>query len=182
MVGDRAVLERALSAATKRRGPQGKTFQRLLKETNQKAAMWFVGALSKNVRKQMGRRTQVLGSLRTVRGTADLSDGLDLSVIAHLTPADAQSLVEKIRTHLDAQRNSTMVKLSGIGLLMDRIQLKAEGEKVSLDLRLTAAEMTRLQAPLALFASVLVAEQLPPPPRRGPPPGQRIRRAEPKQK
>ncbi len=182
LVGDRAVLERALTAAPKRHGPRNKAFRKLLKGTNQKAAMWFVGAISGDVRRQMGRRTPALRSLETVRGTADLTDGLDLHLVARLAPADAKSLVARAQAELEAQRGSTMVKLSGLSLLIDRIQLRAEGKRVTLDLRLSNQEMTRLQAPLALFASVLVAGQMPPLPRKTPPPGRRIRRGEPKEK
>ena len=182
LVGDRDVLERALTAAPKKRGPRNKTFRKILKGTNQKAAMWFVGAISGDVRRQMGRRTPMLRSLETVRGTADLTDGLDLHIVGRLAPADAKALVARARAELDAQRGSTMVKLSGLSLLIERIQLRAEGKLVTLDLRLSGQEMTRLQAPLALFASVLVAGQMPPPPRKTPPPGQRIRRVEPKEK
>ncbi len=182
LVGDRGVLEQALSAKAKKKGPQDKVFRSLLKQTDRKAAMWFVGSISKDVRRQIGKRSLGLKSLTTIRGTARVNDGLDLAISAQLAPADAEALARRTRAELDAQRNSTMVRLSGLSLLMDRIQLKAEGDLFKLTLRLSDAEMTRLQAPLALFASVLVAGQLPPPPRQKVPAGTRIRRAESKEK
>ncbi len=182
LVGDRAALERALKAAPKKRGPRDKGFRALLGKTDQKAPIWFVGAISKDVRKQLGRRTTALRSLETIRGTAHLSDGLVLRVRARLAPADAQALVARGQAQLAAQKNSTMVKLSGLSLLMERVKLRAEGPVLTLDLELSAEEMNRLSAPLALFAGVLVAGQLPPTPRKAPPRGQRIRRVESKEK
>jgi hypothetical protein len=75
-----------------------------------------------------------------------------------------------------------MVKIMGLDLLIDRLVLRAKGEEVTLTLRLSEAEATRLQAALAMVASALIARQLSRPSVRPPPPGQRIRRAQGKEK
>jgi hypothetical protein len=120
--------------------------------------------------------------MKSIRGTVDVTQGVKLDIVARLSPADAQWVVTRAKAELEQQRNSTMVKLSGLSLLLDRIKLHADGERLTIALALSEAEMTRLQTPLAMLASVLVAGQLPPAPRKRPPPGQPIRRVEQKQK
>jgi hypothetical protein len=182
LVGDRALLERTLSAVGKKRGPRDPAFRRLLKQIDRHKAAWFVGSISSDVRRQLSRRAPILGSLKAIRGVVDVTKGGRLDVWARLDPNDAQKIVARVQADLAQMRGSAMVKIMGLDLLIDRLVLRAEGEELTLTLRLTEAEATRLQAALAMVASALIAGQLSRPSVRSPPPGQRIRRARGKEK
>lgn len=131
----------SISAAQKGGGAAG--LKALLSKTNQKADVWFVANLPPELQKQMAQGNPMAKGLKSMRGSLDFGKGLNLKVALD-TPMAKKAADEAGKAMAQALKEPMMTQM-GIAPMLQKLQVKAVGNQLNVDLDLNEGEVKKLQ-------------------------------------
>ena len=142
-VKGRVLIGKANSIAAAQKGGGAAGLKALLGQTNQKADLWFVAQLPPELQQQMAQGNPMAKGLKTMRGSLDFSKGLNLKV-AFDTPMAKQAADEAAKAIAQALKEPMMTQM-GLAPMLQKLQVKAVGNDLKVDLDLNEGEVQKLQ-------------------------------------
>lgn len=139
----RVLIGKANSIAAAQKGGGATALKALLGQTNQKADLWFVANLPPAMQKQMAQGNPMAKGLKTMRGSLDFSKGLNLKVALD-TPMAKKAAQEATKAMAQALKEPMMTQM-GIAPMLQKLQVKAVGNELKVDLDLNDGEVKKLQ-------------------------------------
>ncbi|MGK0362802.1 MAG: hypothetical protein ACI9U2_005124 [Bradymonadia bacterium] len=139
----RVLIGKANSIAAAQKGGGATALKALLSKTNQKADVWFVANLPPAMQKQMAEGNPMAKGLKTMRGSLDFSKGLNLKVALD-TPMAKKAAEEAAKAMAQAVKEPMMTQM-GIAPMLQKLQVKAVGNVLNVDLNLNDGEVKKLQ-------------------------------------
>lgn len=132
---------KAVTAAQKGGGAAG--LNALLGKTNQKADLWFVANLPPALQQQMAAGNPMAKGMKSMRGSIDFAAGLKLDMAVN-TPMAKQAAAEGTKAMQQALKEP-MITQMGLAPMLQKLQIKANGNDLTVGVALNDAEVGKLQ-------------------------------------
>ena len=139
----RVLIGKADSIAAAQKGGGAAGLKGLLSKTNQKADVWFVANLPPELQAQMAQGNPMAKGLKTMRGSLDFGKGLNLKVSMD-TPMAKKASEEAAKAMAQALKEPMMTQM-GLAPMLQKLQVKAVGNELNVDLDLDESEVKKLQ-------------------------------------
>lgn len=139
----RVLIGKANSVAAAQKGGGAAGLKSLLSKTNQKADLWFVANLPPELQKQMAQGNPMAKGLKSMRGSLDFAKGLKLKVALD-TPMAKKAADEAAKAVAQALKEPMMTQM-GLAPMLQKLQVKAVGNVLNVDLDLNEGEVKKLQ-------------------------------------
>lgn len=139
----RVLIGKANAVAAAQKGGGAAGLKALLGKTNQKADLWFVANLPPELQKQMAQGNPMAKGLKSMRGSLDFAKGLKLKVALD-TPMAKKAAEEAAKAVAQALKEPMMTQM-GIAPMLQKLEVKAVGNVLNVDLDLNEGEVKKLQ-------------------------------------
>lgn len=165
VLGREAAVKTALGAKAEGLPP---ALAPLAEQVDRTGDLWFVTVVPEALRERLGKR---LGAVRTLSGSLDVAEGLTLNAEATVEDGSAaQQMAENAAKALAEAGRRPMLLMMGLGALLQKVSITADGPRVRLVAKLDAAEVQRLRGLLGLVNAARGTARPPAAPPAPPPP------------